>query len=442
MSGVVWIDLTDMVGWKGQFGGTQRVVYGIAEEFYQNKDSQLVKFCVFDEKEASFHEYDFEIIRGSALRVAHSVKESDAISKKAYVREMIVQRIPRKLLSNEKLRHAGKKGAKAIYRPTKKGHVISKAIFSKSTRSTTHQAGNRVNFVQEDTVLLLGKPWDTPTMLPKLADMKLTTNFKLVAIVYDLVIPLYPHLHTELLFKDYTQYMFELAQAADLVLPISESSKKDYEIFCKKLSLPCPEQHVIRLGDRLESVAKPMKPTGPIAKNYVLSVGTIEVRKNHALLYNTYKLAEENGIELPQLIIVGRLGWNSDDIYRLMTRDEAVHNKILIMESVSDSELAWLYEHCLFTVYPSMYEGWGLPVAESIQYGKLVASSNASSMPEIAGELLDYFSPYSAGECLSVMTRYLNDEIRAKAEDKIKNKYKTTTWRDTYNEIERSLRHV
>lgn len=437
---IVWIDMTDMAGWSGLHGGTQRVVYGIAEEYHKHKKADEVRFFVFEPVHRKFYSYDFEIIR---QRVADMAKRSEGdpseLPKKALLKEKIIRLVPGPVLRNDTIRHSGKRALKAGLKFGKRAHVAAVDLRRKLGNGAVMTNAEEVVFGDGDTVLLPGKPWDNPTLVPTLADLKKQNGFKIAAVVYDMIIPLYPHLHSELLFKNYTQFAFELAQCADVLFPISQSTADDFKRFCDKLSLPCPQQKVIRLGDRLETVKKLSKPDGPIATNYILCVGTIEVRKNHALLYYAYKLAQQKNVELPQLIVVGRLGWNANDIYALMKGDQSVRSKLMIMESVSDSELAWLYSNCLFTVYPSMYEGWGLPVAESIQYGKAVICSNVSSMPEIAGDLIEYFSPYSTDELLVLLQKYLDVRNRSHQEDIIKKGCATTEWLSTYEQVKSSI---
>lgn len=205
------------------------------------------------------------------------------------------------------------------------------------------------------------------------------------------------------------------------------------------LHLPMPRTRVIRLGDEIELTEEMLnataKPDAKIDDDFLLCVGTIENRKNHMLLYQTYKLAAERNVELPQLIIAGGRGWLSDDVQYLINHDPAVAKKIVIIYSPSDSVLSWMYQNCLFTVYPSLYEGWGLPVAESLAYGKVCVSSGISSMPEIAGDLLTYFSPNSTDECLKALQGMLDAKARQKAEDRIKQSYRATSWKDTYDQV-------
>ena len=202
-------------------------------------------------------------------------------------------------------------------------------------------------------------------------------------------------------------------RSATRILAISEHTKQDIASWLTASGLPVPKIDVFRLGDdfTLEAPRQPTDVSFLDAYNrnthFLLCVGTIEVRKNHALLYYTYKLAHEQHIELPPVVIVGRRSWLSDDLYEVMTHDPQTKAQFVFLHDASDEELAWLYRHCQFSVYPSFYEGWGLPIGESLANGVPCVASRSSSMPEVAGELIPYFSPASADECLQAITAML-----------------------------------
>ncbi|MDB5165266.1 MAG: glycosyltransferase [Candidatus Saccharibacteria bacterium] len=440
MTKTTWIDITDMIGWTGQFGGTQRVVYGIANEYvqYANKHKNTsVKFCFFSEKTRKFYETSFDVIKpmNDIDEVSKNDKMSKNIDTKERVKIIIQTYVPNRILSNAYVKRYGKTIGKQVY------GIAKKAKNELGPKKITIINEPEAIFEHNDTVLLLGKPWDTPMMMPTLQLLKEQKGFLIETIIYDLVISLQPQLHTPVLFKDYTQYLFYVAQCSDRILPISKSSERDFYEFCDRMRLPKPESKVIRIGDIIHKSKEPTIPRQmdrQKSKQFLLCVGTIEVRKNHALLYYVYKLAHERGINLPQLVIVGRVGWNAKDIYTMYKNDPLIKEQTIILDSVTDPELSWLYENCLFSVYPSMYEGWGLPVAESLQYGKVVVASNSSSIPEIAGELLEYFSPYSVDECLHLILKYLDDERRTALEKKIHSNYSPTNWRHTFMQVNTS----
>lgn len=439
----IWIDLTDIEAWSGHHGGTQRVVYGVAKNYFLNKDDD-VHFFAYSPIDRSFHETSFQPIfdRVENLKTQSLGDTFGQESFKQKVKKKLLHYAPASVRNNKKLKNNIKFIAGKTLAVGKRANHARKRYSAaiKSRLTPTNPNGSvPITFGSGDIVLILGKPWDNPDIQRLLIEQKKSQDFKVVQVVYDLIISLYPHLHHPSLFKPYTQNMFDAVTVSDLMIPISKSSDRDLKKFCKILHLPVPKTKVVRLGDEIElstdDLNSTSKPDVRIDDEFLLCVGTIENRKNHMLLYQTYKLAAERGVDLPQLVIAGGKGWLSDDVQYLISHDPGVAKKIVLLYSPSDSVLSWLYRNCLFTVYPSLYEGWGLPVAESLAYDKVCVSSGISSMPEIAGDLLTYFSPNSTDECLAAINNILNVSIRQKAEKRIKKEYHTTSWQKTYQQV-------
>ncbi len=429
------IDLTDLERWSGHHGGIQRVVYGITKYYYLNsKTDTRIEYISYHEGDKKFIHTDFKPIydRVEALKNPQKHTPTERVSLKVRARLGIRQYVPKSVRKNKFARG----GFKAALKTAKKAVNTPRKIINPSARK--NNSHTTVHFSNDDTLLVMGKPWDNLEIIQLLSEMRGQHGFKLVQVVYDMIISLYPHLHHPSLFTRYTQHMFNTVVNSDLLLPISKSSDRDLSRFCEMLLLTKPTSKVIRLGDDIveSGLAKLEKPDVRVEDKYVLCVGTIEIRKNHQLLYSAYKLAEARGESLPQLVIVGAKGWLSSDAQYLMKHDPGVKDRILLFNNISDPGLDWLYKNCLFTVYPSMYEGWGLPIAESLKYGKMCISSNTSSMPEIAGDLIDYFSPYSSQECLEKILKYTDSNNLEQKEKAIKTTYRTHTWEQTQLQVQ------
>jgi glycosyltransferase involved in cell wall biosynthesis len=111
---------------------------------------------------------------------------------------------------------------------------------------------------------------------------------------------------------------------------------------------------------------------------------------------------------------VGKIGWNIEEfLSELASSDSRTKNRFhLLTENVSDAHLKSLYQNCLFTIYPSSYEGWGLPVSESLDFGKAVITTNVSSMPEAGMEFAKYIPPNDANALFAAISEWLdNPEI-------------------------------
>jgi glycosyltransferase involved in cell wall biosynthesis len=223
-----------------------------------------------------------------------------------------------------------------------------------------------------------------------------------------------------------------MAEIGDHVFAISRQTERDFIDFCEREELSPPTSDVIRLGDEIAPVGTAKWPAElPADRPFVLAVGTVEIRKNHRLLVNVWRrLRSENP---PLLVLVGRDGWLAD-------LDVAEEPHVIRLRELNDAQLGRLYDAALFTVYPSLYEGWGLPVAESLARGKICVASNATSIPEIAPELTELCDPRDVNAWTATIRRFAFDrETRRRREEQIRTEYRRTWWRETARSILKAL---
>jgi glycosyltransferase involved in cell wall biosynthesis len=143
----------------------------------------------------------------------------------------------------------------------------------------------------------------------------------------------------------------------------------------------------------LDVVSAAREKRGLMDRPYIICVGTLEPRKNHVNLARAFNMAFR-GREFPfDLVVIGKPGWGYEGFRHSVDElglGEAVH----ILSDVANDELVALYSGALFCAYPSIYEGFGLPVLEAMACGCPVLTSNVSSMPEIAAEAAIYIDPH------------------------------------------------
>jgi GT2 family glycosyltransferase/glycosyltransferase involved in cell wall biosynthesis/SAM-dependent methyltransferase len=185
---------------------------------------------------------------------------------------------------------------------------------------------------------------------------------------------------------------------------------------------------VAPFGSRVRAVGL----TAPVLAPFVLSVGTIDTRKNQALLCRVWgRLADELGAaRLPQLLLVGRddLGLLDDADMQALARQGVIR----VRQDVSDRELDVLYRGALFTALASLAEGHGLPVADSLAYGKLPVVSDLATIRAHAGELPWYFDPTDEDDALRVLRRAIErDDERCAAEQRIARTWQARSWQAT-----------
>lgn len=408
------IDVTQLAQWQGKLTGIPRVMSELASRFAVDDQAHLV---VWDNQVQAFKEVQYNEIMP---QLANNSIDAQARISTPTIKRM-AKAVERRVPLVQKARR----------------RVQAKARSAVSTKRSA-QSVDAFDISATDTLVVLWGHWHVQTYIDKLANLQ-QDGVKLVQFIYDmlpLVTPQFSGHATESL-GNYAKRVYPICS---LLLAISKNSKHDVEDWLKTHKLHVPPVEVIRLGEDF-AVTKSVKPTDSIfhssrlmGKDYILCVGTIEARKNHTLLYYTYKLAQQRGVKLPKLVIVGRRGWLTDDIFTLMTTDPHTKDNFVILQNTTDEELSWLYQNCLFSIYPSFYEGWGLPIAESLAHGVPCIASNTSSMPEIAGNLIDYFSPVSTEECLAAIRHLLQPPALAAAKKKIA-KYRPTSWNETCRSV-------
>src|SRR6185437_3898658 len=170
---------------------------------------------------------------------------------------------------------------------------------------------------------------------------------------------------------------------------------------------------------------------------YVLCVSTIEVRKNHMFLIRTWeRLVRELGDRTPRLVLVGKWGWQIDHLRAHLAANGYVGDWLFICNDVTDDELEYLYRHSLFTAYTSFAEGFGLPIGESLVYGKPCIASNTTSMPEVGGRFVRYIDPYNVEGGYDVFKKVIVDRTELAAwEADIKENFRPKLWFDFCSEF-------
>lgn len=437
VSGVTWIDLTDMLVWSGSYTGIQRVTYEYAIRF----EKQGAKFFAYDAMGDRFFDINLQDVLD--LHKADSNHHARLSSQKITIKKKI-----RNIVGAPYYRASDE--VKIFMQPYVHAlnHTVRSALHAIQSRhkvSGSIYAGYPVaQFREDDTVVLLGAGWNEMRVLKRLAKLKDEVTFHLVQHIND-ILPIYqPHLFADELPEYFRPYVMLAFETADMITVISEATKRDVITFYDQQNIVSPPPvEVIRLGDNPQTDSTPKKPTAVSGdENFILAVGTFEIRKNYQLVYQAIKLAELEGRSLPKIVIAGRDGWLSRDIRHVIERDPFVSSHIIRLNNVSDEELKWLYDKCMFTIFPSLAEGWGLPIAESLGYGKMCLASGVSSMLEIGDGLVDYFLPYDARECMEKIVYYTSQEKYVTKNQDVLEKYTIYSWDESFNQLKTALQKL
>ncbi len=232
---------------------------------------------------------------------------------------------------------------------------------------------------------------------------------------------------------------------ANLILADAESTRRDLnEVY----GVPLDKIRVLYSGvdPRFrpevsgDSRSRVRELTG--GKPYLLSVSTIQPRKNYARLIQAFARLISNPrlfISNLQLVIAGGKGWMYEEVFETAQR-LGIADRVLFPDFFLDDDLPALYAHATLFVYPSLYEGFGLPIAEAMACGTPVVTSNASSLPEVAGDAALYFDPHNVDEMADAVHRALiDDSLRADLRAKGLAQAKKFSWDKAARELQGHL---
>ena len=248
-----------------------------------------------------------------------------------------------------------------------------------------------------DMLVNLGTSWWLPDYHYRVRQLRLAFRAGYVPFIHDVIPLVVPQLCDAGLTEEFRLWFREAIAAADHVVVNSSFSRRDIAAAAEQLDGRRIEPTVVRLNALYPPPSADV-PSAIVERHdldigrYVLCVGTLEGRKNHNLLFQVWqRLTERLPVERQaRLVLVGKRGSLFEEANALLERSAVLREQLLILTEVSDLELADLYRAAAFTVYPSFYEGWGLPVTEATGHGKLTIASTASSLPEVVspGDIL------------------------------------------------------
>ena len=214
-------------------------------------------------------------------------------------------------------------------------------------------------------------------------------HIKTVTTIYDMTTLLFPEMHT-VETREMQQKKYRFAQEkADAVIAISQSARQDV---INLLGIEPERVHVVYAGVDPsfrplsdEEIAPHLAKFNLQVDSYILTVGTIEPRKNLVRLIQAYHAVwQKQPKSMPKLVLAGATGWFFREVFALV-KNLGLSKQVLFIGRVDDADLPALYNGALFLAYPTLYEGFGMPALEAMACKTAVLTSNTSSLPEVVG---------------------------------------------------------
>jgi len=288
---------------------------------------------------------------------------------------------------------------------------------------------------------LLGAAWVQRDYLHRILAFKRRFGTRFVMTIHDLI-PIYARETCDQgTARVFEEFLRRALRHVDHFLSVSENTARDLSRYVASLSLPEPRITVTRNGASFAEFLPKADPPGELRPEelpdrFVLFVGTVEGRKNHRFMLEIWRRMIAELEDPPYLICVGRVGWKSESFIADLVETNYLNGKIILMQDISDADLKLLYGRCLFTVFPSIYEGWGLPVGESLAAGRVCVCSERASIPEVAGEFGVYIDIDDPEQACRIIRGMVTDEgRRRRLEAKLRQEYKPDSWRSVAEKV-------
>jgi len=254
-----------------------------------------------------------------------------------------------------------------------------------------------------------------------------------------------------LLFPDYFKYnetremkqLIDSLSVEDFILCVSHSTRNDLLNHSKKFD---PDRVIVTYNAASENfypcqsanelVRVRNKYAIPEDGRYLLSVCTLEPRKNISHLIKSFaNLIISEKINDLYLVLTGAMGWSYDRMFSEIEHAVGAKEKIILTGYVDDGDLSPLYTGATAFVFPSLYEGFGIPPLEAMQCGTPVISSNTSSLPEVVGDAGIMVDPHDVdGLCDAILKIYKSDELRQDMSRRSLERAKLFSWERCVNE--------
>lgn len=239
--------------------------------------------------------------------------------------------------------------------------------------------------------------------------------------------------------KNWTAYS---VRKAAHIITISNSSKDDiikaYNVPEERVSVVYPGiKDMTSLNPHVYGMSELRTKYG-IGESYILSVGTLQPRKNTARLIEAFSKVihgkHSSKTDSLQLVIVGKKGWLYEDILEAPKKYD-VSDRVKFLDFVPDDDLAELYKHAICYVLPSLYEGFGLPVLEAMKFDCPVITSNISSLPEAAGDAALFVDPLNTDDIAEKIRKLVdNENLRKELIKKGREQIKKFNWEKSAEE--------
>ena len=280
--------------------------------------------------------------------------------------------------------------------------------------------------------------WNSPMKRSSLVPELKARGIKWIAYVYDVCSITLPQCASENTIFNFIEYLGTAIRHADAVIVSTKTIGEAFGKLCESIGRKCPPVFVSWLGCDFKPPEDGAVPDGDVVealkgKRYVLAVGTLEPRKNQALLFDAFtNVLFDRDVSL---VLVGKVGWNVDALLECISASPEYGRRLFHFCDRNDATLSWLYDHAFATAMPTLDEGFGLPLVESLLKGVPAIVSDIPVLREVGGDFPVYFDNRDADAFVRAVSELMDDEARYAALKSRLANFRGVTWREVAGRI-------
>lgn len=262
---------------------------------------------------------------------------------------------------------------------------------------------------------------------------------KLIVTIHDLYFLKHPDMVGRDVREDHRRLSINYLNKVRKIITVSDNSKKDIiellDVTPEKVTVIYEGVDDIFRVVNEETTLENVRERYRLPHEFILFIGTISPRKNPRGLIESISILRNRGLKDLSLIMIGPEGFKTDEVLRLI-HERNLEDSVRHIGYVPYEDMPYIYNISSLLVYPSLYEGFGLPPLEAMACGVPVIASNTSSMPEILGDAALLVDPYNPGEIADSIKKILhNESLRSSLIEKGLKKASSYSWEDTAKKV-------
>jgi glycosyltransferase involved in cell wall biosynthesis len=266
-------------------------------------------------------------------------------------------------------------------------------------------------------------------------------SLRAIFMLHDLIPVTHPEFCRPLEYDRHAKRVESVLRHATAVLTNSTSTLKVLSEYADRCGFPLPPTLAVPLAG---SAMSGEVGDRPMQEPYFVMLSTIEPRKNHWMILQVWRrLIERLGAAAPRLVVIGRRGWECENVLDMLDRSDLLRGYVLERNQCSDSQVKTYLYHCNALLFPSFVEGYGLPLVEALSMGVPAIASDLPVFHEIVGEIPEYLDPLDGLGWMRCIESFTEVDSEVRSDQLLRMQvFRAPTWGEHFSKFERLVERI